>query len=92
MTAWDSQESMRNYMTNGSHKSAMPHLMHWCDEASVVHWEQESLALPNWSEADKRMRQDGRVSKVRFPSPTHDTQTYRAPRLTGAAPIGAARH
>jgi hypothetical protein len=32
MTAWDSQESMRRYMTAGSHKKAMPKLMDWCDE------------------------------------------------------------
>ena len=29
MTAWDSQESMRQYMTTGPHKKAMPHLMNW---------------------------------------------------------------
>ena len=46
MTAWDSQESMRRYMTTGSHKKAMPKLMKWCDEASVAHWEQEGDALP----------------------------------------------
>ncbi|HWY07309.1 MAG TPA: hypothetical protein VNY24_10640, partial [Candidatus Acidoferrales bacterium] len=34
MTAWDSEESMRRYMTAGSHKKAMPKLMDWCDEAS----------------------------------------------------------
>src|ERR1700733_7105751 len=40
MTAWDSHESMRQYMTTGSHKNAMPHLLYWCDEASVAHWNQ----------------------------------------------------
>ncbi len=36
MTAWDSQASMRAYMTDGAHKQAMPKLMEWCDEASVA--------------------------------------------------------
>lgn len=87
MTAWDSQESMRRYMTAGPHKAAMPRLVSWCDEASVVHWEQPEAALPTWDEADRRMRASGRASKVRHPSPQHASLTYQAPRLTGGAPI-----
>ena len=34
MTAWDTQEDMRQFMTTGAHKKAMPRLLHWCDEAS----------------------------------------------------------
>jgi hypothetical protein len=56
MTAWDNQESMRHYMTAGSHKEAMPRLLDWCDEASVVHWDQTQAVLPSWTEADQRMR------------------------------------
>lgn len=87
MTAWDSEESMRRYMTGGSHKKAMPRLMHWCDEASVVHWEQSEADLPSWTEADRRMRVGGRASKVRSPSPQHATLSYRAPRLTRGGAI-----
>jgi hypothetical protein len=87
MTAWDTQESMRRYMTTGSHKTAMPHLLHWCDEASVAHWEQPETSLPSWAEADKRMREEGRASKVRNPSPQHATLSYRAPRTTGDVTI-----
>jgi hypothetical protein len=87
MTAWDSQESMRQYMINGSHRAAMPHLLHWCDEASVVHWDQPEADLPTWEEADRRMRQGGRASKVNFPSSSHATLNYRTPRLSGGGPI-----
>ena len=87
MTVWDSEEAMRRYMTAGAHKTAMSKLMNWCDEASVVHWEQSESVLPSWTEADRRMRADGRASKVRKPSPQHATLSYRAPRLTNAAPI-----
>jgi len=87
MTAWDSQESMRAYMTSGSHKTAMPHLLHWCDEASVAHWTQPEPTLPTWPEADRRMREGGRASKVLHPSPDHASLNYRTPRTTGAAPI-----
>jgi len=87
MTTWDSENSMRRYMTTGSHKKAMPKLMDWCDEASVVHWEQSQAALPSWPEADQRMRAEGRASKVRNPSPHHATLSFRTPRLTGGGPI-----
>ena len=90
MTEWDSQDAMRLYMTNGSHRAAMPHLIAWCDEASVVHWEHTQDALPSWPEADRRMRENGRPSKVRHPSPHHATLTYRAPRFAAAAPISPA--
>ena len=87
MTAWDSEQSMLRYMTGGSHKKVMPKLMDWCDEASVVHWEQSQSVLPSWAEADRRMRADGRASKVRKPSPQHATLSYRAPRLTRSGAI-----
>jgi hypothetical protein len=87
LTAWDSEESMRAFMISGSHKKAMPHLLHWCDEASVAHWTQEETALPSWTEADTRMRQQGRASKVRNPSPQHASLSYRNPRTTVGGPI-----
>ena len=91
MTAWDSQASMRKYMTTAPYKPAMGHLMDWCDEASVVHWEQPEESLPSWTEAERRMRQDGRPSKVRNPSPHHATLRFRAPRTIMAGPIRPAR-
>jgi hypothetical protein len=87
MTAWDGPESMRRYMSSGDHKRAMPHLMEWCDEASVAHWEQEDNALPSWEEADRRMREMGRVSKVKYPSAGHAGLRYREPRVTRSAGI-----
>jgi len=96
MTAWDSEESMRQFMISGSHKAAMPHLVQWCDEASVAHWtESETLdpipqTLPSWSEADQRMRFLGRPSKIKHPSPNHASLTYKAPRTTRSAKIARA--
>lgn len=87
LTAWDSQESMRQYMITGSHKKAMPHLLHWCDEASVAHWTQSEAALPSWTEADRRMRGEGRISKVRYPSHRHANLSYDPPRTTRSGPI-----
>ena len=87
MTAWDTPESMRQFMTTGSHSRAMPHLLDWCDEASVAHWSQLETALPSWTEADKRMREAGRASKVRNPSADHATLSFGTPRTTARATI-----
>ncbi len=85
MTAWDRPESMRAYMRDGPHRTAMPRLAAWCDEASVVHWEQEDDALPPWPEAIRRMRAEGRPSRVRHPSPQHEALAFRTPRSLAAA-------
>ena len=90
MTAWDSEESMRQFMLSGSHKTAMPHLIEWCDEASVAHWTQEEPLVPSWEEADRRMRESGRASKVRNPSPQHATLAFGSPRTTASAKIARA--
>ena len=87
MTAWDSEESMRQFMISGAHKAAMTHLIHWCDEASVTHWTQPESSLPSWQEADRRIRESGRPSKVKHPSPNHASLTYKAPRTPRSAKI-----
>ncbi len=87
MTTWDDPESMRRFMTNSPHLTAMPRLLDWCDEASVAHWEQLGDAPPSWPEADKRMRALGRASKVSFPSPFHAELTYPPPRVAAEAKI-----
>jgi hypothetical protein len=87
MTLWQDETSMRFFMTNGEHLKAMPKLSKWCDEASVVHSTQDDAAIPNWSEADIRMRTQGRPSKVRHPSSFHADLSFAEPRITRATPI-----
>ena len=91
LTVWDSADAMRAYITSGSHRIVMPKLMHWCDEASIVHWQQEDDAMPGWAAADARMRAEGRPSKLRNPTPDHQAMTFAAPRIGPGAPI-TARH
>jgi hypothetical protein len=91
MTVWDSPEDMRGYILSGSHKAAMPKLLNWCDEASLVHWDQPDARLPTWQEADQRMRQTGRTSKVRYPSPDHAAMAFEPPRPATGVPIRPAR-
>ncbi len=71
MTAWADEVSMRAYRNTDAHRRAMPKLLHWCDEAAVTHWLQESAELPDKLEAHRRMLAEGRLSKVHFPSSAH---------------------
>jgi hypothetical protein len=66
-TLWRDTAAMREFMRSGAHRTVMPKLVDWCDEASLVDWERDTL--PEWSEAKAKMHSDGRLSRVRRPSP-----------------------
>ncbi len=70
-TAWVDEKAMKAFMLAGVHRGAMKRLLDWCDEASVVHWIQDVAELPSWEESHRRMREEGRPSKVNFPSADH---------------------
>lgn len=91
MTVWRDQAAMRRYMTNGAHLKAMPHLLHWCDEASIVHWTSDAPDVPSWPEAERRMRSEGRPSKVRHPSVDHHALRFAPPRRSTGGPIRPVR-
>ena len=81
LTAWESKAAMLAYRNADAHKAAMPKLQHWCDEASVVHWEHaDGEGMPAWPEAHKRMIEEGRKSKVRKPSADHEAGVIATPR------------
>jgi hypothetical protein len=80
MTLWNNEVDMRTYRNSNAHKKAMPKLQHWCNEASVVHWQQEENKFPGWLEAHRRMQTDGRASKVRNPSADHLAFSFPSPR------------
>ena len=79
LTVWQDQAAMRAFMSSGTHRRAMLKLPDWCDEASVVHWTQETTDLPDWQQAHRRMVDEGRLSKVHYPSPTHQAGKITAP-------------
>jgi hypothetical protein len=91
VTAWDGEPSMRAFMASGDHASAMARLPDWCDEASVAHWGQADAILPSLVEADQRMRQGGRPSRVKHPSPRHAGLSYAPPRRAGTFPVQPAK-
>lgn len=86
-SSWVDQEAMRTYMSSGVHQKVMRKLAHWCDEASVVHWEQDSPDLPNWLDIHRRMQQDGRSSRVAHASPAHLAFRVPPPDLPKSRPV-----
>jgi hypothetical protein len=80
-TSWTSESAMKAFMISGAHRPAMKSLLEWCDEASLVHWTQDdSVGLPSWGEAHRRLQAEGRRSKVNHPSPAHVAFEIAAPR------------
>ena len=65
---WQDEAAISAYRITPPHRHVMPKLLEWCDEASVVHWNQESAELPDWKTAERRMAESGRLSKVNHPS------------------------
>ena len=81
ITAWNDGAAMSAYRNVGPHRRVMPKLLTWCDEASVVHWEQEGSALPDLKEAHRRMvGAEARPSKVSHPSSAHLAGQIAEPR------------
>jgi quinol monooxygenase YgiN len=70
-TVWRDEAAMRAFMTSGAHRVVMPKILDWCDEASLVHWQQESDTPPDWATAETKVRTEGRISRVRHPSDAH---------------------
>jgi quinol monooxygenase YgiN len=80
-SAWTSEAAMRAYMMSGVHKQVMRRLADWCDEASVVHWLQDTAERPDWKEAHARMQRDGRPSRVNHPTEAQRKFEVPPPRL-----------
>lgn len=69
VTIWQDIEAMRAFRRSGAHLKAMPKLLDWCDEAAVATVTGETL--PDVSQATQNLIKEGRISKVRYPSPAH---------------------
>jgi hypothetical protein len=79
-TVWNSEQDMKSFMLAGPHRTAMRKLLEWCDEASLVHWTQGGTQPPDWQEAHRRLKSEGRLSKVNHPSPAQEAFDIPAPK------------
>lgn len=71
ITAWEEQAAMKIFRNSGAHRSVMPSIQDWCDEAFVVHWQQDDSNLPHWEEIHRRMVANGFPTRLSKPSPAH---------------------
>lgn len=70
-TVWTDETAMKKYRGSGAHQIAMRILSELCNEASVARWQQLETDLPTWEDAHHRMLTEGKLSKVKHPSPLH---------------------
>ena len=82
LTAWDGEGAMNEFRTAAAHRTAMPKLLEFCDEAAVVHWKQEAAELPSWEKAHRRLVAEGRTSKVSHPSAEQVAREFSPPRAS----------
>ena len=71
VTVWTDDGRMRAFRRTGAHLKAMPKLLDWCDEASVATLADTAETPLPPAEAARRLLAEGRLSKVRNPSPAH---------------------
>ncbi|MBW4633546.1 MAG: hypothetical protein KME30_17105 [Iphinoe sp. HA4291-MV1] len=87
VTLWENESAMRQYCNSGAHRQVMQYLPRWCDEAAVVHWEQEDTTLPDASKAYLRMVSEGHFTKVLHPSAAQAKRQIPEPALPGGVPL-----
>jgi hypothetical protein len=76
MSIWRDERALLGYVTSGAHRTAMPKLADWGDEASTVRWDQDGCDLPDWFVATERMQREGRPLPLRHPAPSHATVSF----------------
>jgi hypothetical protein len=79
ITVWRTPEAMKAFRNSGAHLKAMARLAEWCDEATFVHWSQDSDAAPGPKLAFERLVNDGVVSRVKRPSENHAAKNFERP-------------
>ena len=82
VTAWKNKSCMNCYKNIGAHRQAMPWLSLMCNEASLVHWEQEDATLPDWQTVRKRMLENGRFYNLSNPSKNHVEHYITFPQIS----------
>jgi hypothetical protein len=70
-TVWQDEAAMKQYRGSGAHQVAMRLLSELCSEAAHARWAQDAPDLPTWEEAHRRMLTEGKLSKLKHPSPLH---------------------
>ncbi len=81
LTQWQDEVSMRAFVSSTPHRSAMPKLGKWCDEAAVAYWFEELDVLPDWNKVYQNFMRLARATPLPIPSGRHLNGEYCHPRL-----------
>jgi len=76
LTRWADAASMKGFRNSPDHRKAMQKLPLWCDEASYLHWEDDSGQLPSWEIVREKMISEGKLTKVQKPSKDQLSKNY----------------
>ncbi len=82
-TVWTDEAAMKQYRGSGAHQVAMRLLSELCSEAAYARWQQDTPGLPTWEEAHERILREGKLSKVKHPSPLHATGKTAPEKMMG---------
>ncbi len=86
VTVWADDAAVRSFRNGGDHARSMRHLMNWCDEASYARFPRADASIPPAETLFERLRDDGKLSKVLWPSKAHEAGSAAGtapPRLAG---------
>jgi hypothetical protein len=81
LTLWHDEQAMKAFRGCAPHAKVMPRLIEWCNEASYAHWVPTGDSVPSWQEAHERLVEEGRLSVVAHPSPSHEARQFAKLRL-----------
>jgi hypothetical protein len=81
LTTWEKPRNMTSYKNSGAHAKAMPLLLWMCDEASLVHWQEKTNEIPDWTIVRDRMVKEGRFSQLSHPNDRHRQQIIPLPEI-----------
>src|SRR5206468_1903375 len=82
LTMWENESSMKEFRNSVPHRKAIQKLPYWCDEASYFHWSQPDNNFPDWALASDRLLKEGKLTKVRNPTPNQMSNNFSSIKWT----------
>ena len=79
VSAWQERRPMQAYVHSEPHLSISARLDHFCDEATLVDWEQDGPDLPDWQTNWRHLVADGKVAELTHPSAANQTRAFPPP-------------
>ena len=79
VSAWRERGPMQAFVNSEPHRTISARLDHFCDEATFVHWEQDSPDLPDWRTSWRHLIADGEVAELTNPSAANQARAFPSP-------------